>query len=116
MPLCAIGVVVRLLDNNIDVVWDTPFIGGTTLGGRQVTGDGEDNCPAQPMRVKTSQHPFHESKIKHTLQAPKASWQSSGSLSPGELIPWTVGCLGGDLEPPAAAIIYHNFPHFPTVG
>ena len=34
VPLCAKGVVVGLLDNNIDVVWDTPFIGGTTLGGR----------------------------------------------------------------------------------
>lgn len=34
VPLCVKGVVVGLLDNNIDVVWDTPFIGGTTLGGR----------------------------------------------------------------------------------
>jgi len=34
VPLCAKGVVIGLLDNNIDVVWDTPFIGGTTLGGR----------------------------------------------------------------------------------
>jgi hypothetical protein len=34
VPLCAKGVVVGLLDNNIDVVWDTPFIGGITLGGR----------------------------------------------------------------------------------
>jgi hypothetical protein len=37
VPLCAKGVVVGLLDNNIDVVWDTPFIGGTTLGGRYAT-------------------------------------------------------------------------------
>lgn len=36
VPLCIKGVVIGLLDNNIDVVWDTPFIGGTTLGGRYV--------------------------------------------------------------------------------
>lgn len=34
VPLCAKGVVIGLNEKSIDVVWDTPFIGGTTLGGR----------------------------------------------------------------------------------
>ena len=34
VPLSMKGVVIGLNSNSIDVVWDTPFIGGLTLGGR----------------------------------------------------------------------------------
>ncbi|KAG8967784.1 hypothetical protein FRC03_009333 [Tulasnella sp. 419] len=34
VPLCAKGVVVGLNANSIDVVWDSPFMSGTTLGDR----------------------------------------------------------------------------------
>jgi len=36
VPLCAKGVVIGIVDKMIDVVWDTAFIGGSTLGGRYV--------------------------------------------------------------------------------
>ena len=34
VPLCAKGVVIGMDETSIDVVWDVPFISGTTLGGR----------------------------------------------------------------------------------
>jgi Xrn1 SH3-like domain len=34
VPLCAKGVVIGVNDASIDVVWDVPFISGTTLGDR----------------------------------------------------------------------------------
>lgn len=34
VPLAAKGVVVGLNVDSIDIVWDVPFISGTTLGGR----------------------------------------------------------------------------------
>lgn len=35
VPLCAKGVVIGLNADTIDVVWDVPFMSGTTLGDRQ---------------------------------------------------------------------------------
>lgn len=37
VPLAAKGVVIGLNADSIDVVWDVPFISGTTLGGRLVS-------------------------------------------------------------------------------
>ena len=34
VPLCVRGVVIGLNSNSIDVVWDVPFMSGTTLGNR----------------------------------------------------------------------------------
>jgi len=34
VPLCAKGAVVGVNNQSIDVVWDQPFMSGTTLGGR----------------------------------------------------------------------------------
>ena len=36
VPLAMKGVVVGLSNTDIDVVWDVPFLGGETLGGRLV--------------------------------------------------------------------------------
>lgn len=36
VPLAAKGVVVGLNADSIDVVWDVPFISGSTLSGRYV--------------------------------------------------------------------------------
>lgn len=34
VPICLKGVVVSLSPDAIDVVWDVPFMSGSTLGGR----------------------------------------------------------------------------------
>jgi 5'-3' exoribonuclease 1 len=34
VPLSAKGVVVGLNNKNMDVLWDVPFMSGTSLGGR----------------------------------------------------------------------------------
>jgi hypothetical protein len=36
VPLCAKGVVVSINHKSMDVVWDIPFMSGTTLGDRYV--------------------------------------------------------------------------------
>ena len=71
---------------------------------RREAGDTKDKCSSQPARAN-KRSASCSIIVEHRKDIPYEDPEQASSpqdLSPGELIPRTTGCLGGDLESPAA--------------
>ncbi|PVF93617.1 hypothetical protein CPB86DRAFT_715030 [Serendipita vermifera] len=102
VPLCHKGVVVGLLENMIDVVWDNAFIGGTKLGGRCSEYRGATcstnsclNLTNRQFVVSTASQPASQPVPVHLVNAYN---QRSGSNTPRG------GHFNGNRTPP----IHHS--------